>query len=116
MSDGGKGSAPRPFSVSQATFDNNFDRIFGKKKAKVIDDDVLNVYNDERLVSKFDKQSLKCYCYNCNKDRISESGVPYVMTRMILCPTCGNKRCPHSTDHNLACTNSNEPGQPGSRY
>ena len=32
MSDGGKGSKPRPFSVSQEVFDNNFDRIFGKKK------------------------------------------------------------------------------------
>lgn len=27
----GKGSAPRPFSVSQEEFANNFDRIFGKK-------------------------------------------------------------------------------------
>jgi len=35
---------------------------------------------------------------------------------MILCPLCGNKRCPHSTDHNLECTGSNDPGQPGSRY
>jgi hypothetical protein len=32
MSDGGKGSKPRPFSVSQEAFDNNFDRIFGRKK------------------------------------------------------------------------------------
>jgi hypothetical protein len=94
MSDGGKGSAPRPYSVSQETFGNNFDRIFGKKKVA----------------------ETRCYCYNCNKDRVTESGMPFVMTQMILCPTCGNKRCPHSTDHNLACTNSNEPGQPGSRY
>lgn len=28
----GKGSAPRPFSVSQEEFANNFDRVFGKKK------------------------------------------------------------------------------------
>ena len=27
----GKGSTPRPFSVSQEEFGNNFDRIFGKK-------------------------------------------------------------------------------------
>ena len=27
-----KGSAPRPFSVSQDEFANNYDRIFGKKK------------------------------------------------------------------------------------
>jgi hypothetical protein len=32
MSDGGKGSKARPFSVDKETFDNNFDRIFGKKK------------------------------------------------------------------------------------
>ena len=32
MSDGGKGDRPRPYSVSQEEFANNFDRIFGKKK------------------------------------------------------------------------------------
>jgi hypothetical protein len=32
MSDGGKGSKPRPFSVDQKTFDNNWDMIFSKKK------------------------------------------------------------------------------------
>ena len=30
MSDGGKGSAPRPFSVSREEFSNNFDAIFRK--------------------------------------------------------------------------------------
>ena len=38
------------------------------------------------------------------------------MPRMILCPTCGNKRCPKASDHRLDCTGSNEPGQPGSVY
>lgn len=28
----GKGSSPRPFSVSQDKFGENFDAIFGKKK------------------------------------------------------------------------------------
>lgn len=32
MSDGGKGSAPRPFSVDRKTFENNWDAIFGKKQ------------------------------------------------------------------------------------
>lgn len=32
---------------------------------------------------------------------------------MILCASCGNKRCPHASDHRNACTNSNEPGQIG---
>jgi hypothetical protein len=61
--------------------------------------------------------TVNCYCYNCNQDRI-EPGQMFsiVAYTMIVCPTCGNKRCPHSTDHNLSCTGSNEPGQPGSRY
>lgn len=37
-------------------------------------------------------------------------------SHMWLCPTCGNKRCPHATDHRLACTASNAPNQPGSQY
>lgn len=32
MSDGGKGSNPRPFSVDAKTFENNWDKIFGKGK------------------------------------------------------------------------------------
>jgi hypothetical protein len=31
MSDGGKGDAPRPYSVSQEEFDNRWETIFGKK-------------------------------------------------------------------------------------
>ena len=32
MSDGGKGSSPRPFSVSREEFDNRWDNIFKKDK------------------------------------------------------------------------------------
>ncbi|WP_419637208.1 hypothetical protein, partial [Thiolapillus sp.] len=50
----------------------------------------------------------------------NESHAEYIFrlppTKMILCPECGNKRCPHASDHRLACTGSNEPGQPGSVY
>ncbi len=38
------------------------------------------------------------------------------MGRMVVCEHCGNKRCPHASWHGLACTGSNEPNQPGSRY
>lgn len=31
MSDGGKGSVPRPFSVDRDTFEDNWDKIFKKK-------------------------------------------------------------------------------------
>jgi hypothetical protein len=30
-SDGGKGSTPRPYSVPRKEFENNWDKIFGKK-------------------------------------------------------------------------------------
>lgn len=42
---------------------------------------------------------------------VLEIGRPF-----IVCPTCGNKRCPHATDRKFECTNSNEAGQPGSAY
>jgi len=38
MSDGGKGSNPRPFSVSQKTFSDNYDAIFRKPSPKEIED------------------------------------------------------------------------------
>ena len=38
MSDGGKGSSPRPYSVSQETYGNNFDAIFRKKTPQELDD------------------------------------------------------------------------------
>ena len=34
MSDGGKGSAPRPFSVSQEEYNNRWDAIFKSGEAK----------------------------------------------------------------------------------
>jgi hypothetical protein len=60
---------------------------------------------------------MRCWCYNC-LNKVYEDSRPFPMTAytFIVCPTCGNKRCPRSTDHNLECTNSNEPGQKGSRY
>lgn len=39
MSDGGKGSSPRPYSVNQETFANNWDRIFGSKKSVSTEED-----------------------------------------------------------------------------
>lgn len=51
-----------------------------------------------------------CGCHRCIKER------GHVARHMITCEICGNKRCPHATDHRLVCTYSNEPGQPGSVY
>lgn len=49
-----------------------------------------------------------CGCRACNRE--------FIGTVMFLCAACGNKRCPHATNHAMACTGSNEPGQPGSSY
>ena len=51
-----------------------------------------------------------CDCWACMRSRKE------MRTHMILCPECGNKRCPKASDHKLACTGSNESGQPGSVY
>lgn len=48
----------------------------------------------------------RCGCHKCN---------PQAQV-MIVCPECGNKRCPKASDHELGCTGSNEPGQEGSVY
>lgn len=59
-----------------------------------------------------------CGCRKClaARDERGFGGFPVAMTRMIVCSECGNKRCPHATDHDLACTRSNESGQAGSAY
>lgn len=61
----------------------------------------------------------KCGCVRClDAEWIArpDGFVRPSRQRMVLCQVCGNKRCPHATDHMLACTNSNEPGQVGSQY
>jgi hypothetical protein len=55
----GKGSSPRPFSVSQAEFGDRFDTIFGKKnKAKDIDETAQSVYNSNSTVEETDARTL----------------------------------------------------------
>ena len=57
MLDGGKGSKPRPFSVTQREYETRWDAIFGRdlKEEKQEDTTALEAYNNERLVSKYDK-------------------------------------------------------------
>jgi len=42
----GKGSRPRPYSVSKEKFDDNFERIFGKKKIEDNTGTDKNEYQD----------------------------------------------------------------------
>ncbi|WP_188512177.1 hypothetical protein [Enterobacter hormaechei] len=53
--------------------------------------------------------STKCWCRTCRPVTVTDS-------RFVVCPECGNKRCPRANDHRNACTGSNEPGQEGSAY
>lgn len=58
-----------------------------------------------------------CVCHRCiSEKRLVVNGLLLNDVMMILCPTCGNKRCPKASDHDLACTGSNESGQKGSVY
>lgn len=60
-----------------------------------------------------------CGCRRCNDEEweaLGSIGLPPTMFWMTLCLTCGNKRCPHATDHRNLCTHSNELDQPGSFY
>lgn len=68
-----------------------------------------------------------CGCFKCveaRAEKMREGGVAFHKTLpgpglpgwRYGCATCGNKRCLHHSDHTLACTNSNEPGQPGSAF
>jgi hypothetical protein len=60
-----------------------------------------------------------CECHRCIKEydlRMPGRLYPLNATKMILCPSCRNKRCPKASDHRLDCTDSNESGQPGSVY
>lgn len=58
-----------------------------------------------------------CQCRQCLRDRSEGTEialgvfVPAEAQMMVLCPVCGNKRCPRATNHRFACTGSNEPGQ-----
>ncbi|MEC5375554.1 hypothetical protein [Pseudocitrobacter sp. MW920760] len=50
-----------------------------------------------------------CWCHICRPVTVTDM-------RFVVCPDCGNKRCPHANDHRNTCTGSNEPGQEGSAY
>ena len=50
-----------------------------------------------------------CWCTTCRSITVADM-------RFVVCPDCGNKRCPKAHNHLNACTNSNDIGQPGSSW
>lgn len=104
-------------------FIDHFERLIDER-----DDDIdigqLGSYNCEALMlaaldafrasmqqpeSNRDELGGECWCHTCRPVTIADM-------RFVVCPECGNKRCPHANDHRYACTGSNEPGQEGSAY
>lgn len=57
-----------------------------------------------------------CRCRMCLRDAKDERGYPVLLSTFVVCPSCGNKRCPAASDHRFACTGSNESGQFGSVF
>lgn len=55
------------------------------------------------------EQKPDCWCLTCRPVTLNDM-------RFVVCPDCGNKRCPRANDHRNACARSNEPGQEGSAY
>ena len=51
----------------------------------------------------------KCWCLTCRPQSLADM-------RFVVCPTCGNKRCPKANNHQHECSGSNEPGQKGSAF
>lgn len=54
--------------------------------------------------------------YDCHRCFKVLTGKWPFMSKMIVCPSCGNKWCPRASDQRLPCSGNNEPGQPGSIY
>lgn len=54
----------------------------------------------------------QCGCSRCWHDRraamdeAAMSAADLIVRPFIVCDLCGNKRCPHATDHRLTCTGS----------
>jgi len=85
-------------------------------------DDIFEQTDAAQLENKL------CRCRQCLTERgavkavsltgsdLTTFGMGGEFVGMIVCEICGNKRCPHATDHNFECTNSNSTGQAGSIY
>lgn len=65
----------------------------------------------------FGLEEVTCGCWTCISEIKAKQPLPYRLSfPFIVCPTCGNKRCPKATHHDNECTHSNDTCQPGSRY
>jgi Zn finger protein HypA/HybF involved in hydrogenase expression len=94
--------------------DSDFIKVKGGFPKKTLDIIAVGTGKGRSMLpSLYDPQnSVKCWCQTCCKNETGE----YHLFRFVVCPECGNKRCPRATNHELECTGSNEPNQEGSIY
>ena len=70
MSDGGKGSSPRPFSVSQETYANNFDRIFRKPSPKELEEEKAEQEEFDRILEENKRRQAALEALVQEKERL----------------------------------------------
>lgn len=68
-----------------------------------------HVWEKMRAHPQATEPAQRCWCETCRPVALGDM-------RMVVCPECGNKRCPKATHHDNACTNSNDIGQKGSSW
>lgn len=76
MSDGGKGSAPRPFSVSIEQYGDNFDRIFGRKKKSIGEQQADAFLKDEYYDLEGDDNEFRVSEAAAQQENPTEAGKP----------------------------------------
>lgn len=72
-------------------------------------DEALNWLSQNAAPQPPESEKQACWCETCRPQTLADM-------RFIVCPDCGNKRCPKAKSHENACTNSNAPGQKGSSW
>lgn len=51
-----------------------------------------------------DATAADCECHRCIAEQgLQQDGFPLNAVKMILCPQCGDKRCPKASDHRVQC-------------
>ena len=64
VSDGGKGSRPRPFSVAQHEYDNRWDAIFGRDLEENLKLDMPGTIGSAKLIFKDENESSRSNTHN----------------------------------------------------
>jgi len=77
-------------------------------KKSELEEQSRRFHEEHRLLIENYGRNGACTCKMCNPKVV---GLIF-----IVCPICGNKRCPHASNHLYECTNSNSTGQEGSVY